>query len=83
MEFNYRESVLEELVRHGVVPHNDTPPELIHEFVNDLYLLEIRALRKQLRAGLIAKSDYANRVDGLRKRYPVLSLPVRYWIENE
>ena len=75
--------MLEELARHGIIPLDDTPPELVHDFVNDLYLLEIRALRKQMRASLILRADYANRVNELRKRYPVLSLPVGYWIENE
>jgi hypothetical protein len=83
MSFKYRATVLEELARHGVIPDDDTPPGLIHDFVNDLYLLEIRALREQMRAGLIPKDDYATRVDELRKRYPVLSLPVGYWIEND
>lgn len=83
MGFNYRETVLEELARHGVIPGDDTPLKLIHDFINDLYLFEIRALRGRMRAGLIPKSDYANRVDELRKRYPILSLPVGYWIENE
>jgi hypothetical protein len=83
MSFKYRATVLEELARHGIIPNDDTAPELIHGFVSDLYLLEIRALRKQMREGLIPKDDYAKRVDELRKRYPVLSLAVGYWIENK
>ena len=82
MEFKYRQSVLDELARHGIVPLSNTPPELVHEFVNDLYVYEIRRLRKQMRAGLIRKDGYANQVGELRKRYPVLSLPVEYWIET-
>ena len=83
MVFKYRESVLQELARHGIVPRDDTPPGLIHEFVNDLYLIEIRALRHRLRDGLIAIEDYAMHVEALRKRYPVLSLPVRFWVESD
>jgi hypothetical protein len=83
MGFKYRATVLEELARHGVVPGDDTPPELINDFINDLYRFEIRALRGRMRAGFIRKSDYANRVDELRKRYPILSLPAGYWIEDE
>lgn len=79
MEFNYRTDVLEELAGHGVAPTRVTPPDLVREFVNDLYLYEIRALRRRFRAGEIPKSDYAGRVEALRKRYPVLSLPLRYW----
>lgn len=83
MEFKYRQSVLAELARHGIIPLSNTPPEIVHEFVNDLYVYEIRRLRKQMRAGLIPKAGYANSVDELRKRYPVLSLPVEYWIETK
>ena len=82
MEFKYKESVLAELARHGIKPARETPPELIHDFINDLYLYEIRALRNRMRAGLIPKGDFANHVVELRKRYPVLSLPVRHWTEQ-
>lgn len=79
MQFQYQEEVLSELARHGISPNEDTPPELIHEFINDLYLYEIRALRDRMRAGLIPKHEYAGQVSDLRRRYPILSLPTRYW----
>lgn len=63
------------------MPRDDTPPESIHEFINDLYVYEIRALKARLLAGLIPKAEYAAHVEQLRKRYPILSLPVRYWGE--
>jgi len=72
---------LEELARHGVIPLGDTPPETAHQFVNDLYIFEIRSLKKQLLAGEIPKSDYSNRVEMLRNRYPILSLPIHFWTE--
>ena len=81
--FKYRETVLNELAGHGIIPRDNTPPELIHEFINALYVYEIRSLRKEMRAGLIPKEDYAKRVEELRKRYPILSLPPGYWIEIE
>lgn len=83
MEFKYREAVLAALVRHGIMPDRETPPDLVHEFINDLYRYEIRKLRDRMRAGAIAKADYATHVSELRKRYPVLSLPVEYWTEPE
>jgi hypothetical protein len=83
MSFKYRESVLQELVRHGVIPLDDTPPELVHEFVSDLHRYEIRRLKRQMLAGNIQKKDYASTVETLRRRYPVLTLPARYWIEEE
>lgn len=82
MAFKYKESVLAELARHGAAPREDTPPEMVRDFINDLYVYEIRRLRKRFRAGLIPKDDYTNQVVELRKRYPVLSLPVRFWTED-
>ena len=75
--------MLAELARHGIAPHDRTPPELIHEFINDLYLYEIRKLRTRLLAGEIPRNEYAAYVERLRNRYPILSLPVRYWREEE
>ena len=81
MKFKYRDTVLNELAQHGIHPRDDTPPELVYQFVTDLHLFEIRKLKKQMLAGQIPKHEYANAVEALRKRYPVLSLPVRFWIE--
>jgi hypothetical protein len=83
MEYQYRESILKELARHGIIPSSDTPPELVHEFVNFLYLIEIRALKRRMLAGEILKADYSKRVEELRDRYPVLGLPVRFWLESD
>ena len=82
MAHRYRMTVLEELARHGIIPREDTPPELIHEFVNNLYLVEIRALKQRRLAGEIARRDYSGRVEALRRRYPILSLPIRFWFES-
>jgi hypothetical protein len=46
--FHYRPEVLEQLLRHGVRPTDMTRPELVHEFVSDLYRHELRALRDRL-----------------------------------
>ena len=83
MSFRYRELVLLELSRHGLNPDQETEPEFAREFVNDLYLYEIRNLRKRMRAGQIEKRDYAKLVEELRKRYPILSLPVSLWTEPD
>lgn len=83
MKFRYRETVLKELVRHGIIPRDDTPPEFVHQFVTDLHLFEIRRLKRQMLAGRIRKADYAATVEALRRRYPILSLPLRLWITSE
>lgn len=82
MTFKYRESVLHELARHGIAPRRDTPPELIRDFINDLYVYEIRALKAKLKAGRFPRSKYAGRVAELRQRYPLLALPVNHWTED-
>ena len=82
MEFKYRESVLEELSRHGIRPAAGTEPDLVYEFLEDLYRYEIRSLKSRQKADLIPLSDYAKQVSQLRERYPLLSLPVRFWTET-
>jgi hypothetical protein len=79
MKFKYRDIVLDELAHHGVKPSDDTPPALLHEFINDLYVIEIRGLRDRVRSGSIAKQDLADHVKELRKRYFLLSVPIEHW----
>jgi len=73
-DYCYRADVLAELARHGIAPTPQTPPELVRDFVRDLYKYEIRRLRDQMVAGAFPRHEYAGRVDGLRKKYPVLAL---------
>jgi hypothetical protein len=70
----YRADVLRELERHGVRPTSDTPPQLVRDFVRDLYKYEIRALRDRMLRGEFPRVEYAARVDALRREYPVLAL---------
>jgi hypothetical protein len=75
----YRAAVIDALSRHGVKPGPGTPPALVREFVNDLYLFEIRKLRDRMRSGSVPKADYSALVAALRDRYPILSLPIHLW----
>jgi hypothetical protein len=77
----YRPEVLDELLRHGVRPKADTPPQLVMSFLSDQYRFEIRRLRERLLRGEIPKSSYAGHVVALRARYPLLSLNLRWWTE--
>lgn len=79
MTYYYREAVLEQLLRHGIKPDPETPPELVRDFLNDLYLYEIRALKRRLLAGEIPRHQYSEVIRQLRDRYPVLGLPVQFW----
>ena len=81
--FVYRRDVLEHLVRHGVCPTDHTSPNLVRDFVRDLYKYEIRRLRERLLKGDFPKIEYAGRVEALRRQYPVLSLHAREFVEAQ
>jgi hypothetical protein len=77
----YRREILEALWRHGVQPKPSTDPELVRNFVRDLYKYEIRRLRERYVGGEFPKREYSDRVDALRRSYPVLAWPARLWLE--
>lgn len=79
--FRYRADVLEQLLRHGVRPLSATRPELVHEFVSDLYRYELRRLRERLVRREFPKHEYFDRVLELRRKYPIISLKPREWLE--
>ena len=79
--FHYRAEVIEQLWRHGAHPTDSTPPELARNFVRDLYKYEIRKLRERFLRKEFPRDEYGMRVDALRRRYPVLSLPAALWVE--
>lgn len=73
--------MLDLLAAHGIRPRSTTGPELIHEFVNDLYRFELRRLRDRLLRREIRKLDYYGRVVEIRRRYPLLSMKISEWTE--
>jgi putative PIG3 family NAD(P)H quinone oxidoreductase len=80
--FLYRADVLAALPRHGVCPTPRTRPELVRSYVRDLYKWEIRKLREQYLRGEFSKQEYWNRVDALRRRYPVLALLPQQFLQH-
>jgi hypothetical protein len=80
--YRYRPDVLEQLAAHGVCPLPHTRPELVREYVLELYKFEIRRLRDQMRRQEFAKAEYGGRVDALRRRYPVLALLPAEFLER-
>jgi hypothetical protein len=78
--YTYREDVIEQLWRHGVHPTSTTPPQLVHDFVNDLYRYELRTLKSRLVRGDIPKAGYYNRVVDLRRKYPLVSIKAQQWL---
>jgi hypothetical protein len=80
-EYRYRRDVLEQLLRHGIRPTPQTRPELVRDYVRDLYKYEIRALRERYLRREFPKQEYWTRVDTLRRSYPVLALLPRQFVE--
>ncbi len=84
MTFRYRPQVLAALAAHGVRPTPRTRPELVHEYVNDLYRFELRRLRARHVRGEIPRPAYAAHVVALRRKYLLVSVPLRRWtVPNE
>lgn len=79
--FSYRSDVLLALERHGVRPTSQTRPELVREYVRELYKYEIKRLRARLLRDEFPKREYAGRVDALRRQYPVLSLQAAQFVD--
>jgi hypothetical protein len=78
--YDYRPDILDALWRHGVQPKPTTRPELVRDYVRDLYKYEIRQLRERYMRHEFAKPEYWHHVDALRRAYPVLALPARLWV---
>jgi hypothetical protein len=79
--YRYRADVLEQLWRHGVQPTERTRPELVHDFVSDLYRYELRALRERLLRREFPKPEYYDRVVHVRNRYRLLAMRADEWIK--
>jgi hypothetical protein len=79
--YKYRADVLRALERHGVRPTSETSPQLVRDYVRDLYKYEIRRLKAQMLRREFPPEEYAARVEALRDHYPVLSLLPRQFVE--
>ena len=81
--FRYRADVIERLWVHGVHPTDRTRPDLVRDYVRDLYKYEIRRLRERYLRKEFPKAEYWTRVDALRRTYPVLSLRAQDWVDDQ
>jgi hypothetical protein len=79
--FHYRADVLDQLWTHGVQPTSATRPDLVRGYVRDLYRYEIRRLRERYLRRDFPKVEYSDRVDRLRRQYPVLAMRAWEWLE--
>lgn len=80
--YRYKPEILNALLQHGVRPSESSRPEMVHEFVRDLYRHEIRRLRERLLRGEFPRNRYAGKVIELRKRYWITSIRASEWIEK-
>lgn len=80
MAYAYTPEVLEELTVHGLSPGPETSPQVLRNAMRDLYKYEIKVLKARLLAGEFPKGEYAGRVIQLRRRYPLLSIPLEIWL---
>jgi hypothetical protein len=79
MEFDYQPDILAQLLTHGIRPLAHTRPAHVFRFLGDLYRYELRRLKRLRKAGVIAPGDYGGCVVELRRRYPLVSVPVGRW----
>jgi hypothetical protein len=70
------------LLGHGITPGPLETPAELRVRLNERYLEEVRALRERQRSGEIPLADYARHVDALRRRFPLLGVPVERWTED-
>jgi hypothetical protein len=76
-----RPAVVEELVRHDLAPAPEDAPEQLRERLNERYLEEVRSLKARQVSGEIPRREYASHVEALKRRYPLLGLPIALWTE--
>jgi len=81
-DYVYRAEILEALLHYGARPTSATRPELVHEFVSDLYRHELRRLRDRLIAKEFPKREYFDRVVALRNRYRIIAMRPANWLES-
>jgi hypothetical protein len=79
--FTYRADVLRALEHHGIRPTAETSPQLVRDYVRDLYKYEIRQLRARMLRDEFPRQEYSARVEALRNQYPVLALLPRQFVE--
>ncbi len=79
MEYHYQPEILAQVLTHGIRPLPHTRPAHVFRFLGELYRYELRRLKRWREAGVIAHGDYGGRVVDLRRRYPLVSVPVGRW----
>lgn len=76
-----RAAVVEGLATHGIAAGPEDTPLALRERLNEAYLVDVRRLRERQRAGEIPLAEYAGHIEALKRRYPLLGLPLSRWTE--
>lgn len=76
-----RAAVVEGLAAHGIASGPRDTPAALRGRLNDAYLQDVRRLRERQRSGDIPLVEYAGHVEALKRRYPLLGLPLSRWTE--
>lgn len=85
--FRYRPAILAELARRGIVPKEDTDPQLLRDLVGALYVFEIRERKLRHRElerilGPQPMGAYREAIRSLKEKYqPLLRFPAELWVE--
>jgi hypothetical protein len=76
-----RPAVLAALEHHGVaIGPDDTPPSL-RDRLEEIYVADVRRLKARQVSGEIPLRDYARHAAALKETYPLLGLPLVFWVE--
>jgi hypothetical protein len=81
--YSYTSEVLDELLRHGLAPRPETDPQLVRDYLSDLYRFEIRRLKGRLAKKEFPLAEYSDRVRALRRGYVLLSIPLELWARRQ
>jgi hypothetical protein len=77
--YRYRQEILAELLKHGIVPKATTAPSFARAALNEIYRYELRQLRERLLRSEFPKAEYFGRVLAIRNRYRVMAVPLVDW----
>lgn len=79
MAYIYPPELSDALLSFGLSPKPHTPPSVAREAIDDMYKFELRRLRARLLTGEFDRPKYVEAIVLLRKKYWMLTLPLRAW----
>jgi hypothetical protein len=85
--YRYRPEARAELARWGIVPKPTSDPAEVYALLKAIYTFEIRELKARRREaervlGPQPLEEYRRGLQALKRRYPLLAVPARMWVEG-